>query len=154
MDWREPGAGKRLNGAKAEDYQAAGYAYGPREAPFASVEELQLVMGMTPAVFARIAPVLTIASQTPTVDPQVAPQAVLLALPGADADGVTELLRERAERHQQNEPANNMQSGSLIGHALRITATAQGASQAFRMRTMELRATGLTASPFWVYSAG
>jgi general secretion pathway protein K len=47
LDWREPGIGTRLNGAKAPEYRAAGYAYGPRGGPFAAVEELKLVMGVT-----------------------------------------------------------------------------------------------------------
>jgi len=33
LDWREPGIGKRLNGAKAPEYRAAGLAYGPRNGP-------------------------------------------------------------------------------------------------------------------------
>src|SRR5262249_34622792 len=60
LDWREPGSLKHLNGAKAPQYQQAGTLYGPRTAPFQSVEELQLVLGMTPALYARLAPSLTI----------------------------------------------------------------------------------------------
>lgn len=65
LDWREPGIGKRLNGAKAEDYRAAGIVYGPRKAPFESVEEVKLVMGMTAQLFDALAPALTVYSQTP-----------------------------------------------------------------------------------------
>ena len=50
------------------EYRAAGYAYGPRDGPFETVEELKLVMGMTPLLFEALAPVLTIYSQTPWVD--------------------------------------------------------------------------------------
>lgn len=37
VDWRTPGELHRLNGAKAEQYHAAGYGYEPRGAPFQSV---------------------------------------------------------------------------------------------------------------------
>ena len=53
LDWREPGIPKRLNGAKASEYRAAGLAYGPRNGPFATVEEVQLVIGMTPSYSRR-----------------------------------------------------------------------------------------------------
>jgi type II secretory pathway component PulK len=33
-DWRDPTDAKRLNGASRDDYRLAGFAYGPRKAPF------------------------------------------------------------------------------------------------------------------------
>ena len=86
LDWREPGEGKRLNGAKAKEYNAAGILYGPRGGPFQSIEELQLVLGITPELYARLAPSLTIYSQTPWVDPGFAPRDVLTALAGMGGD--------------------------------------------------------------------
>src|SRR5262249_5217354 len=77
LDWREAGTGRRFNGAKAADYRDAGFAYGPRGGPFASVAELRLVMGVTPPLYARLVPSLTVYSQTPWVDPQFAPPDVL-----------------------------------------------------------------------------
>jgi general secretion pathway protein K len=53
MDWREPGNLKRLNGAKAPDYRAAELPYGPRDGPFQSISELQLVLGMTPTLYEK-----------------------------------------------------------------------------------------------------
>ena len=97
LDWRDPGIGERLNGAKASEYRAAGYAYGPRNGPFESVEELKLVMGMTPDLFDAIAPALTVYSQTPWVDPTFAPPEVLRRLPGID-DGAVATLSRRALR--------------------------------------------------------
>lgn len=60
LDWRDKGDGRRANGAKRADYQAAGYEYGPRNGPFQSVDELLLVMGMTTALFRRVKPALTV----------------------------------------------------------------------------------------------
>lgn len=81
LDWRDRSPFKRLNGAKAEEYRAAGDTYGPRNGPFQSVEELTLVMGMTPGLYRRIEPALTVYSGRQFVDPPFAPPEVLAALP-------------------------------------------------------------------------
>ena len=59
-DWRFPAAAPRPLGAKAPQYAQAGLAYGPPEAPFRSITEISLVLGMTPALFAQLAPHLTV----------------------------------------------------------------------------------------------
>jgi general secretion pathway protein K len=87
-DWRDPNPLRRLNGAKDQDYRLAGLSNRPRNRPFQSVEELALVMDMTPALFKRIEPGLTVYSGRQFIDPQVAPREVLLALPGMDAPKV------------------------------------------------------------------
>ena len=73
QDWREGGLSKRLNGAKEHEYAAAGLTYRPRNGPFQSVDELNLVMGMTPDLFRRVASALTVYSARPVIDPQFAP---------------------------------------------------------------------------------
>jgi general secretion pathway protein K len=88
LDWRDvddlaqPGGG-----AEDRDYAAAGLPYGAADAPFASVAELEQVLGMTPALFARVAPHLTVFSGRPLPDPAFASGVVLAAL-GYDADAV------------------------------------------------------------------
>ena len=47
LDWREPGAAPRINGAKDEFYQALQPPYASKKAPFSTVEELLLVRGFT-----------------------------------------------------------------------------------------------------------
>jgi len=42
-DWQEPGELKRLNGAKAWDYLAAGYSYTPRNFPIQTIDEIRLL---------------------------------------------------------------------------------------------------------------
>ena len=59
-DWRTPGQNPRPNGAKAAQYQAASLPYTPPNAPFASIDEVGLVLGMTPDLLARLAPHLTV----------------------------------------------------------------------------------------------
>ena len=60
LDWRTGGDLARPGGAKAPQYSAAGRAYGPPNAPFRGVDELGLVLGMTPALLERLRPHLTV----------------------------------------------------------------------------------------------
>jgi general secretion pathway protein K len=146
LDWREPGIGKRLNGAKAPEYRAAGLAYGPRNGPFATVEEVQLVLGMTPELFAAIAPALTVYSQTRWIDPSFAPPEVLRALPGMDEGAIANLLLARAST--SGRPA------VMLGHAFTITAEADGPGEIHVKRSAVVRLTGRPSAPFWIYRWG
>lgn len=88
LDWRDVDALTQPGGgAEDRDYAAAGRHYGAADAPFASVAELEQVLGMTPALYARIAQSLTVYSGRPVPDPAFAPATVLAAL-GYDADAV------------------------------------------------------------------
>lgn len=78
-DWRFPAAAPRPNGAKAPQYRQAGLEYGPPDAPFESLTELRLVLGMTPALLARLLPSLTVLTDAEP-DPLVAGAAVLRAI--------------------------------------------------------------------------
>ncbi|HKM71308.1 MAG TPA: hypothetical protein VJX94_14860, partial [Stellaceae bacterium] len=143
LDWREAGIGKRLNGAKAPEYRAAGYAYGPRNGAFETVEELKLVMGMTPQLFAALAPALTVYSQTPWVDPSVAPPEVLRALSGMDEGATAGLLQARA--------AGGSTPVVKLGHAFTITVQANGQGGLLVRRSAVVRLTGRQSAPIWVY---
>jgi general secretion pathway protein K len=55
-DWRTPGEEPLPLGAKAAQYLAARRAYVPTGQPFRSLEEIGLVLGMTPALLAALAP--------------------------------------------------------------------------------------------------
>ena len=54
--WRQPG---RKQSGRAT-YRAAGLAYGPPGAPFETLDELRLVLGMTPAIAAAMMPHLSL----------------------------------------------------------------------------------------------
>lgn len=87
-DWVGPQPTPRPLGAKLEQYQAAGKSYGPPNAPIQSLDELQLVLGMTPQIFAAVRPYLTIYSDGQT-DPEYASPVVRRALslvPASDSD--------------------------------------------------------------------
>jgi general secretion pathway protein K len=123
LDWRDSTPLKHANGAKDQDYRLAGLPYGPRNGPFQSVEELMLVIGMTPALFAQVKPALTVYSGRQFIDPQVAPREALLALPGMDPTRVASIISERTSQPytgQSNDPAGPQAGTSLAGRAYTI----------------------------------
>lgn len=77
-------------------YRAAGRSYSPRQAPFAHVNELGLVLGIPPALVERALPFLTVFSGTSGVDVLTAPAEVIAALPGMTPLTLRQFLRERA----------------------------------------------------------
>lgn len=89
-DWVGPPSAPRPLGAKLQQYAAAGKSYGPPNAPAESLDELQLVLGMTPQIFAAVRPYLTIYTETGMPDPSDAPALVQRALVLAEREPVTE----------------------------------------------------------------
>ncbi len=51
LDWRDADQERRVNGAEEEEYRAVPTPYPIKDAPFDSVEELLLVLGMTEEIF-------------------------------------------------------------------------------------------------------
>ncbi|EIL95478.1 type II secretion system protein GspK [Rhodanobacter sp. 115] len=65
VEWRSFAISNEQKAQRKAAYVAAGRSYGPRNGAFASVQEVQMVLGMTPALYARVSPVLTIWSGRP-----------------------------------------------------------------------------------------
>jgi hypothetical protein len=79
-DWVQSGDDPRPLGAKKEQYAAAGRNYGPPGQPVESLDDLQLVLGMTPQLLAAALPYLTIYTAQPSpTDPRVMSPVVLKA---------------------------------------------------------------------------
>ena len=128
-DWRDTDSNRRLKGAEAPEYTAAGLAYGPANALFQSIEELKLVLGMTPALYARLAPLITVYSGQPGVNEQIATREVLLALPNVNAEQIDEYLGRRdiaraSRRPIPNFPENIFRSQSNNQTPVRIRTDA------------------------------
>jgi general secretion pathway protein K len=58
-DWRSPTEEPLRQGAKKPQYVAAGREWGPPDQPFRSLDELGLVLSMTPEILARLRPYLS-----------------------------------------------------------------------------------------------
>jgi general secretion pathway protein K len=108
-------------------YLAAGRSYLPRQAPFAHVNELGLVLGLPPALVERALPFVTVFSGAPGVDVLNAAPEVIAALPGMTPLVLKQFLNDR---------------GSLPNDTTAIEAALGGAkgnaivykSQAYRLR--------------------
>ncbi|QRE74043.1 general secretion pathway protein GspK [Methylobacterium aquaticum] len=61
LDYRDPDDTPEPNGgAELPQYRARSLTWGPRNAPFASIDEIDRLPSMTPAIAARLRPVLTV----------------------------------------------------------------------------------------------
>jgi len=106
LDWRSTSDLVRLHGASDADYATKGYPWRPRHGAFQSVEELKLVMGMTPALFARIRPALTVYTKRPAIDPQIAPKEALRAYFLEDPSKADDIIRSREEAAAKGAPTD------------------------------------------------
>jgi general secretion pathway protein K len=135
-DWREPVGGddpNRKQGTTDAQYAAAGLGYAPRHNPFQTVDELKLVMGITPALFARVAPALTVYSRDSSIDEQSAPIVVLNALYAGDPSKLAQALSARNNPAQQQSGGNSPppgppgvipDSGTAWGHSYQVIIAA------------------------------
>jgi general secretion pathway protein K len=152
LDWRERGEGKRLNGAKMDDYRAAGFAYGPREGPFPNVAELKLVMSMTPRIYENLARIMTVWSRNQTVDTTVAPREVLLVLSATGQTRVDQITEARRSVTGIGRPGVfASRARNFVGHALTVVAKVVGNEGTIVARTTVIRLTGRGAEPYWIY---
>jgi general secretion pathway protein K len=104
LDWRDPDDLVSINGAEVGEYEAAGRDYGPANAPFVTIGEIQQVLGMSYALYERIAPMLTVYSGQPQPTLAYAPPELLQALLGMDPALAEQLVALR----QQYDPATGM----------------------------------------------
>ena len=89
-DWVDSDSEPRTLGAERTQYIDAGRSYSPPNAAIESLDELQLVSGMTPELLARVHPYLTIYTESgePGGDnaPPIVRRALALATRTADVD--------------------------------------------------------------------
>jgi general secretion pathway protein K len=145
VTWRESDKSNRPSLANSGVYAA-------RNALFQSVEELQLVPGMTQDLYRRIAPLVTVYSQTPWIDPAFSSPAVLTVLSAVDANAEALLRRREEERLGVRPPAAI--PGVVSGHAYTITAELHGPAAARVVRTAIVRLTGQARAPLLIYRWG
>jgi len=106
LDWRDPDSLTQAEGgAEDGDYSAAEMPYGSKDAPFESIGELHLVLGMSPELVAKLEPHLTVYSGQGRPSEQYASAEVLRAM-GLDPE------RSLAERRRPRQPG---EAGALVG---------------------------------------
>lgn len=95
-DWCDPDDLTQPNGAEIDDYKAAGLSYGPKNAPFDTVSELQQVLGMNYELFSKVEPALTIYSGRSSPNAGAAPLEALQAMyPDASPEELQALIQMR-----------------------------------------------------------
>lgn len=154
LDWRDEDDLRRLNGAEGRDYREAGLEYGAKDAPFDTVDELRLVLGMTPALFQRVAPALTVYSQQAGVDTATATATVLRALPGLDAAAVDEMLAARRRDTEASAetaaPSVAATAAGTVGRAYTVRAGVDVPDGGTFVREAVVRITGDLGTPYWI----
>lgn len=134
QDWRRPGDAASPNGAKKPQYEAAGLAYGPRNGPFATVEEARMVLGMDASLWATVAPALTIWSGRERPNTEHAQPLALASIPGLGAAGAKAVLDARA---QSNGAA--IAGGNGVTHTIRAEAILDDGTRSSLTSTIRLR---------------
>ncbi len=152
-DWRDSDNLKRLHGAEEAEYTAAGLTYKPANAPFLALEELKLVLGMTPDLYQRLAPHITIYSRLPGVNAQIATRAVLLAIPNVTAEQVDTYIQQRDEARQNGLPIPLFVAGAAYssvgsGFINRVRAEAKMADGNSFIREAVVQRQGNPKRPF------
>ncbi len=102
MDWRDKDDLPRDNGAETQQYADAGLKYEPRNDGFASMEEIQMVLGMTAEISQQLENTVTIYGNNPKVNPATATRAVLLTLPDVSAEMVDDYIKQRVENERDS----------------------------------------------------
>ena len=123
LDWRDPDAFKRPNGAEESDYRAAGLTHKPANSSFQAIEELQLVLGMRPELYRRLAPSITVFSRQPGVNAQLASRDVLLAIPGVTAEIADQYIAQRDAARQQNQAVPVLEQAAAFAAGNSMVAT-------------------------------
>ena len=105
IDWRDEDDLVHTDGAEKKEYKDAGLNYQPRNKPFESLEELQLVLGMNESIFSQIEPLITVYSGQSKVSEQLAAKEVLQIIPDVDTSLIDSYMKARLDSAINNLPA-------------------------------------------------
>jgi len=95
LDWRDSDDLVHIEGAEKKEYHDAGLSYQPRNKPFQTIEELQMVLGMNESVYKWIEPLVTVYSGQQQVTVQQAAKEVLQIIPGLDTEQLDSYIAAR-----------------------------------------------------------
>lgn len=111
IDWRDKDDLTTLEGAEKNEYKSAGLKYQPRNKPFQSLEELQMVLGLDPKTYNWLLPYITVYSGQSQVNPKLASTKVLNVLPGLDRGLIESFVATRLESAKNDLPAPEFTAG-------------------------------------------
>ena len=138
IDWRSFPISPQQIAQRNAGYTAAGRDYGPRNGPFASVEELQMVLGVTPALYAKVAPYVTIWSGRASPDPNTAPLLALASVPGMDLQRAAAIIAARPAAAGAS-AAPGLVANNGITHSIRSEAVLADGTREILRATVRLQ---------------
>lgn len=152
LDWRDDNDLVRLNGAEEPDYGDAGRRPPPARGRFETIDDLRLMLEMTPEVFEAMRPAVTVHSRRDgKINPAVAPKLALLAIPGIDETAVESLLAARAAE----EDGQVLQTLTVIGAAGEFVTGNQGPTHTVRAHAvLEDGTSFVREAVVWIASGG
>ncbi len=114
QDWVDADDQARVMGAEDQEYANEDLPYGPANAAFGTIEELQQVIGMSWALFRAVEGSLTVHSGRADFNPAFAPQSVLRTLPEMDEQAAQLFIDERSQYHPGDQMQLTLPDGSLV----------------------------------------
>lgn len=155
LDWRDSDDLHRLNGAEARAYKSRRLDYGPANANFDSVEELQYVLGMDRVLFDKLHSSITVHSGQAGINLAAATPLVLWAISNLskDSDGdVAALPEEVLQEYSRGTIARSVKRNFIArvpGNVYSVMAEATSGSGAVaRISAIVRLETGSGHSPF------
>ena len=136
-DFRDPDNLVRPHGAEDADYRAAGLEWGPKNAPFQTIEELQQILGMTPEIYARVAPDLTVHSGGTAINPTLVSTRPTEPLPG--------ILHHAGFKYF-------VDADAVAGYSIRVEAKSSRGAVFLREAVVQFLPTGPYESYPWILS--
>jgi general secretion pathway protein K len=131
IDWVDTDDQTQPNGAEIAEYKAAGLSYGPKNAPFDTVSELQQVLGMDYALYEKLEPSLTIYSGNASPSAAFASVDTLRAMyPDASPDELAALVAQR----QSMSPADMAGAGLALPDGSPLVAGGGGLTYSVKSR--------------------
>ena len=104
QDWRDQDDLLNIDGAEKKEYQDAGLKYQPRNKPFQTLEEVQMVLGMDENIYNWLEPLITVYSGQPNANLKLATAKVLNVLPGLDASLIETYVATRLDSAKNDLP--------------------------------------------------
>jgi general secretion pathway protein K len=157
QDWIDSDDNTRPNGAEIAQYKAAGLPYGPKNAPFDTVSELQQVLGMTYDLYQKIEPGITIYSGRNTPNGSFANQDALRAMyPDASPEQIQQLVQQLQSQPPGSPPGGVMApdgtpivaGGGGLTYSVKSRAKLQNGASTVLDATIRMGGVGAAGRPF------
>ncbi len=115
--------------------------------PLSSIDELELLPGMTPALYAKVAPAVTAYASTLAFDPRTASPLARAVMSPANANSPAAIDQALASEGQSPAPAGSSPI-SLAGRTVTVRADVADARGGRLQRTTVVEFTGAAARPY------